>query len=128
MIDMIARAIKWAVANDRPSLFNKVPVAYERHNSLPSNLPRVPTMAPTSQRSKKHNNLLPRLDVAIQLLSNAKDICGVAPAQIALGSACVLLTAIRVRSLLLSDELPGDVYSGHRGQQTRVCRPWTVLR
>ena len=86
-------------------------------------------MASQPQRTKRHNNLLPKLDAAINLLSSAKDICGVAPAQIALGSACVLLTAIRVCSLLFfDDELPVDVYSGYRGQQTRLCRSRTVLR
>ena len=86
-------------------------------------------MASKPQRYKKHDNLLPKLDVAIQLLSSAKDICGVAPAQIALGSACVLLSAIRVRSLsVFDDESPVDVYSGYRGQQTRVCQSRIVPR
>ena len=62
-------------------------------------------MTSTSQRSKQHGGLLSKLDVAIQLLSNAKDVCGIAPAQVALGSACVLLTAIRVRFVLFSNDL-----------------------
>ena len=86
-------------------------------------------MASEPQRSKKHDSVLPKLDVAIQLLSSAKDVCSVAPAQIALGSACVLLTAIRVHFLLSSsDELRVHDYSGYHGQQTRFRRSRTVLR
>ncbi|KAF9785155.1 hypothetical protein BJ322DRAFT_1108619 [Thelephora terrestris] len=48
-----------------------------------------------SQRLKRRDDVLAGLGVAIQLLSVAKDACGIAPAQIALGSACALLTIIR---------------------------------
>ena len=85
-------------------------------------------MAPEPQRSKRHDGLLSKLDVAIQHLSSAKGVGGVAPARIALSSACVLLTAIRVHPLLFSDDLPVDVYSGHHGQGTRLYRSRTVLR
>jgi hypothetical protein len=47
----------------------------------------------------------PKLDVALLFLSGAKDSCAFAPTQIALGTACVLLTMIRVRSLLSFDSL-----------------------
>ena len=73
----------------------------------PSHLPRVSAMASKSQRSKGHDGVLPQLDVAIQFLGGAKDACSIVPAQTALGSACALLTLIRVRSFLfLDDELP----------------------
>ena len=85
-------------------------------------------MASTSQRSKRHDSLLSKLDVAIQLLSSAKGVGGVAPARIALSSACILLTAIRVHSLLFSGELLVDVYLGYHGQGTRLCWSRTVLR
>ena len=42
-------------------------------------------MASKSQLSKRRGGVLPKMDVAIQFLSGAKDACGVAPAQIALG-------------------------------------------
>jgi hypothetical protein len=86
-------------------------------------------MASTSQQSKGSDDVLRKLDMAIQLLTAAKDAGGFAPAQIALGAACALLNMIRVRSLLLLDEqLPIHVHSGHDQQQTRVCRSWAVLR
>ncbi|KAF9785112.1 hypothetical protein BJ322DRAFT_1108573 [Thelephora terrestris] len=53
-------------------------------------------MASKSRQSKGRDGVLTGLDVAIQLLSVAKDACSVFPhAQIALGSACTLLTIIR---------------------------------
>ena len=53
------------------------------------------------QRSKRRDAALSALDGFIQVLTAAKDGCGVPPAQIALGSACVLLTTIKVCSLLV---------------------------
>jgi hypothetical protein len=83
----------------------------------------VSSMASKSRKSKGRDGVLTGLDVAIQLLSVAKDACSVFPhAQIALGSACTLLTIIRVPSLLsLDPELPIHVYSGHDGQQKGFC-------
>ncbi|KAF9787373.1 hypothetical protein BJ322DRAFT_720156 [Thelephora terrestris] len=52
-------------------------------------------MASNSRRSGWRDGVLPKLDVALQFLSGAKDSCGFAPAQIALGTVCVLLTLIR---------------------------------
>ena len=49
------------------------------------------------QRSKGRDGALAALDVFIQGLNLAKDTCGIPPAQIALGSASVLLTMIRAR-------------------------------
>lgn len=51
-------------------------------------------MASKSQR----DGVLSKINVAIQFLSDANDACGVASAQMALGSACALLTVVRVRS------------------------------
>ncbi|KAF9791098.1 hypothetical protein BJ322DRAFT_1208324 [Thelephora terrestris] len=80
-------------ANNRPYLPGS---SWPTGHALSSLPPRSSTMATESQRSKKSiDGLLSKLNVAIQLLSTAKDVCGVAPAQIALGSACVLLTAIK---------------------------------
>ena len=71
-------------------------------------------MASTSQRPKGHDGVLATLDVFIQILNLAKDTCGIPPAQIAFGSATVLLTMIRVRSpLLCEDGLLTIVYLGH---------------
>lgn len=50
----------------------------------------------TSQRPKGHNGALSTLDVLIQVLTLAKDICGIPPAQDVFGSAVTLLAMIRV--------------------------------
>ena len=50
----------------------------------------------SSQQSKGRDVVLTTLNIFIQTLSIAKDACGVPPAQVALSSACVLLTMIQV--------------------------------
>ena len=55
----------------------------------------------SSKRSKGRDVVLPTLDVIIQGLNLAKDACPIPPAQIALSSASVILTTIRVCSSLL---------------------------
>ena len=60
----------------------------------------------SSQQPKGRDGVLTTLNVFIQALDIAKDACGVPPAQVALGSASVLLTMIRVRfSPLCKDEV-----------------------
>jgi hypothetical protein len=86
-------------------------------------------MASTSQRPEGRDGALPALDVSIQVLSIAKDTCGIPPVQIAFGTACTLLTMIRVRFPLLSDdELPTDVYLGHDVKRSGFHRPWEGLQ
>lgn len=63
-------------------------------------------MASTSQRPKGRDGLLATFDVFIQSLSLAKDACGILPAQAAFGSACVLLTMIRVRFIPFREDDP----------------------
>ena len=63
-------------------------------------------MASTPQRPKGRDGLLATLDVFIQILTLAKDTCGILPAQVALDSACALLGMIRVRFSLLRDDKP----------------------
>ena len=53
------------------------------------------------KRSKGRDVALSTLDVVIQGLNLAKDACAIPPAQLALGSASVLLTIIRVHFPLL---------------------------
>ena len=60
-------------------------------------------MASTSKHPKARDGILSALDVFIQVLNIAKDTCGIPPAQIAFGSASVLLTMIRVGFLLFFD-------------------------
>ena len=54
------------------------------------------TMVSASKPQTGRDLVLPTLDVFIQALNIAKDVCGIPPAQIALGSASTLLTMIRV--------------------------------
>ena len=58
-------------------------------------------MASPAQRPKGRDGVNSTLDLVIQGLNLAKDTCGFPPAQAALGAASVLLTMIRVRSLLI---------------------------
>ena len=86
-------------------------------------------MASTSQQQKGRDRVLPTLDVFVQVLSIAKDTCGIPPAQIAFGSASVLLSMIRARFPLLSnDALLTHVYLGYDGQRSGFRRPWPGLR
>lgn len=63
-------------------------------------------MASVSQRPKGHDGVLSTLDLFIQVLSLAKDTCGIPPAQAVFASACALLTVIRVRFSLLCEDKP----------------------
>ena len=86
-------------------------------------------MDSTSQQPKRRDRVLPTLDVFIQVLNIAKDTCGIPPAQIAFGSASVLLAMIRARSSLLRrDGLLTRVSLGYDGQRSRLRRPWPNLR
>ena len=73
-------------------------------------------MASTFQQEGR-DGLLSALDVFIQVLSIAKDTCGVPPAQVAFGSAGVLLTVIRVRfpPILQKNELSTHFHLGYDG-------------
>jgi hypothetical protein len=61
----------------------------------------------SSRRQKGLDGVLTTLNVSIQALDIAKEACGIPPAQIALGSASVLLTMIRVCFPLLCED-PAD--------------------
>jgi hypothetical protein len=68
-----------------------------------SHPPPLPTMA-SSQQPKGRDAVLTTLDISIQALNIAKDACGIPPAQVAFGSATVLLTMIRVPFLIFYEE------------------------
>ena len=103
-------------------------VAFKSH-ALFSRLPPTSTMDSTPLHQKARDRVPPTLDVFIQVLSIAKDTCGVAPAQIAFGSASVLLTMIRARFLpLCKDHLLTLLYPGYNGQRSGFRRPWPGLR
>jgi hypothetical protein len=79
-------------------------------------------MASTSQQPrrrygvlKRRNSVLSTLDVSIQALNLAKDTCGIPQAQVAFGSASVLLLMIKVRFPPLYEDDPlaqAYTYSG----------------
>ena len=74
-------------------------------------------MTSTSKQPKGRDGIISTLDVFIQFLNIAKDTCGIPPAQIAFGSAGVLLTMIRVCfPPLCQNEPPTHVYLGYDGQ------------
>ena len=88
---------KWLEAKQSERLF----VLLMSHALFP-HPPRTPTMA-SSQRPKGRDTVLATLDALIQALNVARDTCGtcgIPPAQVAFGSACVLLTMIRVSLFL----------------------------
>jgi hypothetical protein len=73
-------------------------------------------MTSSQQQLKGRDGVLSTLDVFIQSLNLAKDTCGIPPAQVAFGTAGILLTMIRVRFLpLCKDELLTHGYLGHDG-------------
>jgi hypothetical protein len=90
--------------------FRRSPIRVSRFLILFSHPPPVSTMA-SSQQPKGRDAALTTLNLLIQGLNVAKDACGIPPAQIAFGSASVLLTMIRVcLSLLCEEKLPAHVF------------------
>ena len=60
---------------------------------------------------------LSKLNVAVDALNLAKDVCGYPPAQAAFAAASSLLTMIRARGLqFCGDWLWTHVFTGHHGQ------------
>ena len=86
-------------------------------------------MGSTSQRQEKPNGVPSTLDAGIQVLSQAKDTCGIPPVQGVFDSAGALLTTIRVCSLLFRGRrLQVHLSSGPDVQQTGLHRYWKIVR
>ena len=87
-------------------------------------------MTPVSRQPKGRDGVLSTLDVFIQTLGLAKETCGVLPAQVALGSAVILLTMIRVHSIppTLRGRTSDSRLLGYDGQRSGLPRSWTGLR
>lgn len=66
-------------------------------------------MEEKSQRPKDREGVISLLDATIEALNLAKEISSITPAKAAFGSVSVLLTMIRVRSLLFYDD-PLQIY------------------
>ena len=62
--------------------------------------PRVSTMASNPQRTKHRDNILSSLNVAIDALNITKDILSATPAKAVCGPVSVILTMVKVSSLL----------------------------
>ena len=56
------------------------------------------------RRQKRRDDALSLLNVAIEAMNLAKEVSSVTPAKAVFGSVSVLLTMIRVRSPLFSDD------------------------
>jgi len=68
-------------------------------------------MEAKSQRPKGRDNSLSSLNVTIEALNLAKDLCSVTPAKAAFGSVSTLLTMVRVRfPQFRNDELRVHIY------------------
>ena len=79
-------------------------------------------MDSTPQRQEGPDGVPSTLDTDIQVLSHAKDTCGIPPVQDALDSAGALLATIKVCSLPFRGcELQAHVHSGPDFQQTGLC-------
>ena len=60
-------------------------------------------MDPNPQQPKRRDGALSALNTAIEAMNLAKEVSGVTPAKAVFGSVSVLLTMIRVRSLLTAN-------------------------
>jgi hypothetical protein len=70
-----------------------------------------------SQRPEGRDGVPSTLDVAIEVLNLAKEICSITPAKAVFGTVSALLTMIRVRSLsFYGDGFQTQVHSGLDGQ------------
>ena len=56
------------------------------------------------RQQKRRDDALSLLNVAIETMNLAKEVASITPAKAVFGSVSVLLTMIRVRSLLFSDD------------------------
>lgn len=91
-----------------------IPCALLDHTYTP------PSTMASSQRPRGRDAALTALDLLIQTLNIAKDACGVPPAQVAFGSASVLLMMIRVHFSRFREDNFSLTFSRIRWQTTRI--------
>ena len=76
-------------------------------------------MQAISQRQKGRDGVLSTLNVTIETLNLAKEICSITPAKAAFGSVSAILTMIKARFLLsFGCGLPAHVSPGIDDQRT----------
>ena len=86
-------------------------------------------MATKHQRPKGRDAVLSSLNMAIDALNLAKELSSITPAKAVFGSVGILLTMIKVRSLLFRDEtFRAHAQPGHDGQRSGLRRRRAVLR
>ena len=87
-------------------------------------------MQANSQREIGRDGVISTLNVTIEALNLAKEICSISPAKAAFATVVVLLIAIKVRFLLHCDcgYLVHRVPPGVNDQRTRLRRPRIILR
>ena len=110
-----------------PHSLTKWPPTYLGHASSPKlvccaispQLPRASTMpASETPRREERDGTLSSLNMAIDALNLARDVCNIAPAQAAFGGASALLTMIRVRGFrFCANGFPTFLSPGHHGQR-----------
>ena len=85
-------------------------------------------MTDKPQQPKDQGGVLSALNMAIDGLNFAKELANITPAKAAFGSVAILLTMIRVGSLLFFDEA-SQVHTslGHDGQRSGLRRSRVVL-
>ena len=85
-------------------------------------------MTEKSQQPKDQGGALSALNMAIDGLNFAKEVADITPAKAAFGSVAILLTMIRVGSLLFFDEVfQVHTSPGYDGQRSELCRSRVVL-
>ena len=86
-------------------------------------------MQGNAQRPKGRDGVLSTLNVTIEVLNLAKEICSIAQAKAAFGSVSVLLAMIKVWFLPSFDHgLPVHVSPGFDDKQRRLRRTRLILR
>ena len=86
-------------------------------------------MQAKSQRPKGRDAVISTLNVTIEAMNLAKQICDITPAKAAFGSVSVILTMIRVCfPPSRVHGLPVHVLSGVDDQRPGLRRPWLILR
>ena len=80
-----------------------------------------------TQRPKGRDGALSTLNVAIEVLTLAKEVSSITPAKAAFGSVSALLTMIRVRFHPRVDRSQSDVCVGFDAQRVGLCRAWIGL-
>jgi len=85
-------------------------------------------MEAKSQRPKAQESKISALNATIEALNLAKELSGIMPAKAVFGSVSVILTMIRVSSLLSVDWMQTEIRQGRDDQLRRLHRTWTGVR